>query len=119
MNIRTDYIRTYCRTLLSAAVLLASGGLAGTAQAHADHPHSESQPDAVRSNGVVTSLDKAGGTITLTHGPLIKLGMPAMTMRFVASNPRWLERLQTGDRVTFIAAEVNGKLTITSLKLVK
>lgn len=106
--------------LLPALFLGASLALAAPlAQAHADHPHGSSQPGAVRADGVVKQIDRAGNTLTIAHGPLENLGMPAMTMRFVAQNPRWLERLQVGDRVSFIAEEVKGKLTVTSLKLVK
>lgn len=110
------------RGVLHAAALFLGASLAlaaPLAQAHADHPHGSSQPGAVRADGVVKQIDRAGNTLTIAHGPLENLGMPAMTMRFVAQNPRWLERLQAGDRVSFIAEEVKGKLTVTSLKLVK
>lgn len=117
-NTRTGY-RSALSATLPFLFLLAAGSSAAPALAHADHPHSTSQPGAVRSDGVVKQIDRTGNTLTLAHGPLENLGMPAMTMRFIAQNPRWLERLQVGDRVSFIAEEVKGKLTVTSLKLVK
>ena len=47
----------------------------------------------------VTKLDKAGGRVTLKHGGIKQLDMPAMTLVFRAANPRLLDGLAVGDRV--------------------
>jgi Cu(I)/Ag(I) efflux system periplasmic protein CusF len=55
----------------------------------------------------VKRIDAASGKLTLAHGPLKKLGMPAMTMPFMVKDKRWLTKLKAGDRIRF-EAEMSG-----------
>ena len=57
------------------------------------------------SEGLVKSVDKARGQVTLKHGPLENVGMPAMTMPFKVRDPAWLDRLRAGDKVRFRVEE--------------
>lgn len=68
------------------------------------------------SEGTVRKLDVAGGNVTLAHGPLANLDMPAMTMRFAAEPPTLLKGVKVGDRVRFVAADRGGKLTVTAIE---
>jgi Cu/Ag efflux protein CusF len=43
------------------------------------------------------------GNIAITHGPLLNLGMPAMTVTFVVQDRALLKGVKTGDRVRFRA----------------
>ena len=63
------------------------------------------------SEGEVRRLDPAQGKITLRHGPLANLAMPAMTMVFKVSNAAWLDQMKTGDKIRFMADNVNGAIT--------
>ena len=66
--------------------------------------------------GEVRKIDKAGGKITLKHGEIRHLDLPAMNMTFRVRDPALLERLQVGDKVAFTADRIDGAYTITSLQ---
>ncbi len=52
-------------------------------------------------DGTVTKVDKAAGTITLTHAEVKPVGMPAMTMAYKAKDPSMLTKVKAGDKVGF------------------
>lgn len=83
--------------------------------------HASMNNDAMsmtQSDGVVRKVDKRQGKLTLRHGPLENLDMPAMTMVFRVTEPAWLDQVKPGDNVRFHADRVNGMLTVTSIDLV-
>ena len=90
--------------LAIAAIFLASG--AGAQQA----PQSE---------GEVRKVDVARGKITLRHGPLANLDMPAMTMVFNAADPKLLQGLKQGDKVRFTADKKDGTYIVTAIEVAK
>jgi Cu(I)/Ag(I) efflux system protein CusF len=65
--------------------------------------------------GEVKRIDPDSGKVTLKHGEIKSLDMPAMQMSFRVADPTWLKTLQVGDKVRFDAAKVNGHFTITAL----
>lgn len=71
---------------------------------------------AVPVEGEVRRIDKAQAKLTLKHGPIENLDMPAMTMVFKVADPKMLEGLKEGDKVRFAADKVNGAITITTLE---
>ena len=83
------------------------------------HPEQVSQTDAdaVLSEGIVQKVDKSGGKVALRHGPLVNLGMPGMTMVFRVHDPKWLDQLRPGDKIRFRAERVNGVLTVVRYRL--
>ncbi len=114
--------------LLAAATLaLAAGAQAQTpAASAADHAAHHAQASstaasstAPQSEGEVRKIDKAQGKVTLRHGPLENLGMPAMTMVFKVADPRMLESLKDGDKVRFTAEKINGVYTVTAIEAAK
>ena len=68
------------------------------------------------SDGVVRKIDKDAGKITIKHGPLVNLDMPAMTMVFRVKDPAMLTQVKEGDAIKFIAEKVGGALTVTTLE---
>ena len=68
------------------------------------------------SEGEVRKVDSATGKVTLRHGVLENVDMPAMTMVFRIRDPAWLQQLRVGDKVRFVAERVDGNLTITALE---
>jgi Cu/Ag efflux protein CusF len=66
--------------------------------------------------GEVTKVDKPAGKITLRHGEIKNLDMPAMTMSFRVSNPQWLDELAPGQKVKFAAEKVGGQFTVVKLE---
>ena len=64
-------------------------------------------------------VDKEQSKVTLRHGPLANLEMPAMTMVFRAADPKLLDGLKEGDKVKFNAEKVNGAFTVTAIEVAK
>ena len=71
---------------------------------------------AALSDGVVLSLNRSAGNVTISHGPLANLGMPAMTMGFEVGDPALLERVKPGDKVKFHADMVGGAFTVMRIE---
>ncbi|WP_426175386.1 copper-binding protein [Massilia sp. TWR1-2-2] len=70
----------------------------------------------LQSDGEIKKVDKEAGKITVKHGPLANLDMPAMTMVFKVKDAVMLEQVKTGDKVKFTAEKINGAFTITALQ---
>lgn len=69
--------------------------------------------------GEVRSVDHDARKLTLRHGEIKSLDMPAMTMVFQVRQPSMLDDLKAGDRVR-VAIEKNGNaFFVTRLEPVK
>ncbi|ASU41461.1 hypothetical protein hmeg3_14865 [Herbaspirillum sp. meg3] len=76
------------------------------------------QSDSVpKVNGEIRKVDTDTGKITIRHGEIPNLEMPAMTMVFRVASPDILSKVKTGDQVLFTAEKSNGALTVTSIEL--
>jgi Cu(I)/Ag(I) efflux system periplasmic protein CusF len=96
---RTLFTPAWRRLLLAAALSgLASGALA----------------DIV--DGEVLKVDKQQRRLTLKHGPIKSIDMPAMSMSFRLANPAWVDSVKVGDKVKFEAEKVDGYYTVTKLE---
>lgn len=107
---------------LSATLFLAAPTWADRSAGHDGMHHAGMNHDAMSgafSAGLVRKVDKDRGKLTLRHGPLSNLDMPAMTMIFRVTEPAWLEQVKPGDHIHFQADKVNGKLTVTRLEVVQ
>lgn len=71
------------------------------------------------SDGEVRRINAETKKITIRHGPLQNLDMPAMTMVFKVNDPAMLERVKAGDKVKFVAEKVGGALTLTHIESAK
>jgi Cu/Ag efflux protein CusF len=76
-------------------------------------------PAAPLTDGEVRKVDRAGGQLTLKHGEIKSLNMPAMTMAYPVSNAALLDKFKVGDKVLFKATNDGGKLIVTDIKLAK
>jgi len=105
------------KKLLAAALL--GAGIAGThAQQAAPAPSQEAAGAAAATlaEGEVRKVDKDAGKVTLRHGPIANLDMPAMTMVFKTADPKMLQTLKEGDKIRFSAERVNGAITLTRVE---
>ncbi|MBJ9963319.1 copper-binding protein [Burkholderia seminalis] len=80
-------------------------------------PDGAADSHAALTDAEVKKVDAASGKITLKHGALDNVGMPAMTMAFKAKDAAMLAHVQAGDKVKVRIEKVDGTLTI--VKLVK
>jgi len=70
-------------------------------------------------DGEVMRIDQDAGKITLKHGEIKNLDIPAMQMAFRVADPNWLKTLQVHDKVRFSADKVGGQFTITAIEVRK
>lgn len=63
----------------------------------------------------VRKIDTSAGKITLKHGAIPELELPAMTLVYVVQDPAQLANIQPGDKVRFTADKVNGQYTAVSI----
>jgi len=101
-------------------------GVAAPLAAHADsghgkdkHAHGKPAAHADMAEGEVRKIDKEAKKITLKHGEIKNLEMPAMTMVFQVSDAAILDKVQAGDKVRFKAEKTGGGYAVTALEPAK
>lgn len=94
------------KKLLAAAVMgLSVLGVAAVGSAQ----------DEASARGEVRRLDASKGTITIKHGAISDLNLPAMTLVYEAE-PVLLEGVQPGDQVRFKVRHENNTYRVIELK---
>lgn len=111
------------RIVFALAVASASVAYAQSTQPadHAAH-HPEAEASASQellSEGEVRKVNREAGKVTIRHGPLANLDMPAMTMVFTAADPKLLDGLKEGDKVRFTADRKEGAYLVTAIRVVQ
>ena len=81
----------------------------------AQAPLSTNAANTAASKGEVKKIDQENGKLTIKHGELKDINMPAMTMVFDVSDKAALAKLKAGDKITFVANNANGQLTATNV----
>ena len=72
------------------------------------------------SDGVIRKVDKDAQKLTIKHGPLLNLDMPAMTMVFQVKDRQMLDQVKVGDKVKFEAEMLSGgRVFVTKIERVK
>ena len=67
-------------------------------------------------DGEVRRVDREGKKITLKHGPIREVDMPAMTMAFAVKDPAMLDRVKPGDQVRFRIEKIGETYTLTAIE---
>jgi Cu(I)/Ag(I) efflux system periplasmic protein CusF len=65
--------------------------------------------------GEVRKIDKAQSKVTLRHGEIKNLDMPAMTMVFRVKDATQLDSVAVGDKVKFAAEKIDGNYVVTQI----
>lgn len=73
-------------------------------------------PSAALAQGRVDAVDRDKSRITLSHGPIPSVSMPAMTMGFLVEPPALLQGVQPGQQVEFDVVRRDGDLVVTTLR---
>jgi len=72
------------------------------------------------SDGEIRKVDKVAKKLTIKHGPLQNIDMPAMTMVFQVKDVKMLDQVKAGDKVKFEAGLLpGGKTVVTRIEVVK
>jgi Cu(I)/Ag(I) efflux system periplasmic protein CusF len=105
-----------------AMIAVLGAALAAPASAQkpsADHSAHHAGAQAALVDGEIRKVDKHAKKITIKHGPLPDLDMPAMTMVFQVKDPAMLEKVKAGDKVKFEAQKLGGAYTVTKIEATK
>ncbi|MFS2105202.1 copper-binding protein [Ralstonia sp. Ralssp135] len=68
------------------------------------------------SHGEIKKVDTSAGKLIIKHGPLENPGMDGMTMVFRVKDPAMLQQVSVGDKIDFVAEQVNGALTVAKIQ---
>lgn len=69
--------------------------------------------------GVVRKVNKDAQKLTIKHGEIKHLDMPAMTMVFQVKEPAMLDQVKEGDKVRFAVESKGGAMTVTKIEPAK
>lgn len=103
---------------LAAAAIIAPAVYADSGHNKKSAAGATQSPSAM-ADGEVRKVDKDAKKITIKHGPLAKLDMPAMTMVFQVKDPAMLDLVKVGDKVKFDAEKVGAAFTVTKIEPVR
>lgn len=102
------------KTLINALAAI-TVALSLSPAAFAEEAKSANVATTTASKGEVKKIDLDGGKLTIKHGELKNINMPAMTMVFDVSDKATLAKLKAGDKIMFVANNADGKLTATNV----
>jgi len=103
-------------TLLLAMTLVLPATAAIAEDAHHRPDTVVAQVSTALTDGEIRKVDKDAKKITIKHGPIRNLDMPAMTMVFQVKDPAMLGQVKAGDKVKFAAESVGGAITVTKIE---
>lgn len=72
--------------------------------------------EADMTEGEVRKVDKDTGKLTIRHGEIKNLEMPAMTMVFQVKEPALLDKVKAGDKVKFRAEKAPSGYVVTTVE---
>ncbi len=91
--------------------------VSGLAQAPMDHGKMDMAPMASSmTDGEVKKVDRETGKITIKHGDIKPLDMPAMTMVFMVRDKSLLVGVKPGDKISFTALVEGSKMVVTDIQ---
>ncbi len=107
------------KTSMILATTLALGAPAVLAQTdHAGHGAATkaAAPSAALTEGEIRRVDKEAKKLTIKHGPIKNLDMPAMTMVFQVTDLALLDKVKAGDKVKFRAEKQGDNYLVTRIE---
>ena len=111
------------KQFIAIGALAVSLGLQAQTSAadHASHHSAEASAAAPQAAvtltaGEVRRIDLAQKKVTLRHGPIVNLDMPAMTMVFQVADAQLLNNLSVGDKVRCAVEKQQGVFMVTALE---
>ena len=105
--------------VIAAALSLALPYATFADDTHHKNTDAKSTAGATPTQGEVRKVDRDAGKVTIKHGPIENLGMPAMTMVFRVKDLAMLDQMKEGDKIGFSADKVNGAITVIKVEPAK
>ncbi|HYW56626.1 MAG TPA: copper-binding protein [Polaromonas sp.] len=111
------------KTLLILSTLTA-GAASVYAASHAGAPtatdakkdSAAATASADMAEGEVRKVDKDTKKITIKHGVIKSMDMPAMTMVFQVKDAALLDKVKAGDKIRFSAGQTSGAIVVTEIQ---
>ena len=105
------------KSLSLLLMLAAFGASSAWSQAVPAQPVAQAKSTAAVpfADGEIRKVDKENRKLTIKHGEIKNLDMPAMTMVYLVSDAALLDKVKQGDKVRFKATHDGGKLTVTEI----
>jgi Cu/Ag efflux protein CusF len=107
------------KTIAIAALLAALAVPAFSQQNTDDHSAHHPAPAASAADmteGEVRKVDRDARKITIRHGEIKNLDMPAMTMVFQVKDGAMLDKVKAGDKVRFVVEKSDSGFVVTELQ---
>lgn len=92
-----------------------AGGMKMDMGANPAAAKADAAKDTALADGVVKKVDQQTGMVSIEHGELKNVGMPAMTMAYKAKDAAVLKQAKEGELVKFRLENLDGTYTITTL----
>lgn len=116
-------MKTLMKHLTLAVTLIAALAAPAYAQQqtadHTTHQVAQAKNDVALTDGEVRRVDKDVKKLTIRHGPILNLDMPAMTMVFQVKDPAMLDTINAGDKIKFFAEKIGSAYTVTRIEPAK
>lgn len=104
-----------CATGAYASYALAGDSMSTMSMAMNPPPSSKTGSDAALTRAEVVDVDTATGMVTLRHGELANIGMPAMTMAYRTKDTMLAKRVHAGEKVRVRVENIKGTPTIVAM----
>jgi hypothetical protein len=79
-------------------------------------PAGNAAANTAMTDGEVRKVDKDAGKVTIKHGPITNLDMPAMTMVFRVKDASILDQVKAGDKIKFEVDKIKGAYTVLRIE---
>lgn len=80
------------------------------------HGTGASAPAAEMTEGEIKKVDKDNKKLTIKHGEIRNLDMPAMTMVFQVKDATLLDKVKAGDKIRFVAEKSADGYVVTDVQ---
>ena len=104
---------------ITLAVLVAGFVAPAMAQQKADDHSAHHAAAADMTTGEVRKVDKDARKLTIRHGEIKNLDMPAMTTVFQVENDALLDKVKAGDKIRFVALKSDSGYVATDIQVTR
>jgi Cu/Ag efflux protein CusF len=105
--------------ILALTWVLASPAIAQSSIERGSH-QSATPPQMAKAatlvDGEIREIDKGSKSLTIKHGPIANIDMPAMTMAYQVKDPKMLNELKAGDKIKFAVDKMGGTYVVTRIE---
>ncbi len=109
------YRSVFCLAAFAAALPFAAAATAELPPLRSTLVLAQATAQSGKGEGQVRRIDKEAKKVTLQHGPLEGIDMPAMTMVFQVADPAMLDKIAVGDKVRFTVTRGGGAMTLQTI----